>query len=51
MKCELCKEKIEETFLHKPLGSAVKDEKGKKRWVCSGCQKGKSKPELLASFK
>ncbi len=47
MKCEICKEKLEETFLHKPLGTVVKDAKGKKRWVCSACQKGKAKDEIL----
>jgi hypothetical protein len=47
MKCELCKQAIEETFLKKPLGTAVKDAKGKKRWVCSACQKGRTKQEIL----
>lgn len=50
MKCELCKAAIEETFLKKPLGTCVKDAKGKKRWICSGCQQGKTKAELLATF-
>lgn len=50
MKCAICKEKIEETFLKKLLGTVVKDAKGKKHWVCSACQKGKSKEELLTEF-
>ncbi len=39
MKCEICKKKIEETFLKKILGTVVKDKKGKKHNVCSSCQK------------
>jgi len=39
MKCEICKKKIEETFLKKILGPYVKDEKGKKHAVCFECQK------------
>ncbi len=47
MKCEICKEKIEETFLKKSLGTALRDAKGKQHWVCSGCQSGKTKEEIL----
>jgi|TARA_Y100000310_G_scaffold105664_1_gene104135 alpha-D-ribose 1-methylphosphonate 5-phosphate C-P lyase len=48
MKCELCKKNIEETFLKKILGTVVKDEKGKKHYVCSSCQKiVGSKEEML----
>jgi uncharacterized protein with PIN domain len=39
MKCEICKEKIEETFLNKIVGTVVKDSKGKQHYVCPGCQK------------
>ena len=39
MKCEICKNKIVETFLNKPLGTYVKDKKGKKHIVCTDCQK------------
>jgi len=38
-KCEICKEKVGETFLNKVLGSHVKDEKGKKHLICSECQR------------
>lgn len=38
MKCEICGEKIDETFLKKIIGSYVKDEKGKKHVICSKCQ-------------
>ncbi len=38
MKCEICKENIEEKFLKKPIGSYVKDEKGKKHLICPHCQ-------------
>ena len=52
MKCELCKEKIEETFLNKIIGSYVKDEKGKKHLVCANCQKKYgTKKEILAKLK
>jgi len=48
MKCEICKKRIEETFLKKILGTYVKDEKGKKHAVCFECQKKfPSKEELL----
>jgi hypothetical protein len=47
MKCELCKAKIEETFLKKPLGTWVKDAKGKKHLVCSACQKKHPDKEKL----
>ena len=39
MKCAICKNKVGETFLKKPLGSYVKNAKGKKHLVCSECQK------------
>ncbi len=52
MKCEICKKKIEETFLKKILGTYVKDEKGKKHTVCFECQKKfTTKQELLAQLK
>ncbi|MBW3012061.1 hypothetical protein KY311_02670 [Candidatus Woesearchaeota archaeon] len=47
MKCEICKEKVNETFLNKPLGTYVKDEKGKRHLVCQNCQRANTKKELL----
>ena len=48
MKCEICKSKIAETFLKKPIGTYIKDAKGKKHTVCNACQKKlSSKEELL----
>jgi len=48
MKCEICKNKIGETFLNKPIGTHVKDEKGKRHIVCFECQKKlKTKEEIL----
>ena len=38
MNCTICKQKIEETFLKKIIGTYVKDEKGKKKPVCKNCQ-------------
>lgn len=46
MKCEICKEKIEEIFLGKIIGTVIKDDKGKKHHVCSNCQK-LGKEEIL----
>jgi hypothetical protein len=39
MNCELCKEKVNETFLKKPIGGYVKDAKGKRHLVCNNCQR------------
>ncbi len=48
MKCDICKNKIEETFLEKMLGTYVKDAKGKKHLICFECQKKfKTKEEVL----
>ena len=38
MKCAICKNRIEETFLKKILGTYIKNEKGKLMPVCSECQ-------------
>lgn len=51
MKCEICKSKIDETFLEKPIGTYIKDEKGKKHTICSSCQKKfKTKEEILTKL-
>lgn len=48
MKCDICKNKIETTFLDKIIGSYIKDSKGKKHLICSECQKTyKNKDEIL----
>ena len=48
MKCEICKTKVEATFLKKPIGSYVKNAKGKKFLVCPQCQKKlNTKEEIL----
>ncbi|MBD3249870.1 hypothetical protein GF336_07525 [Candidatus Woesearchaeota archaeon] len=39
MKCAICSKNIKETFLKKPLGTIIKDEKGKQHYICSECQK------------
>jgi len=46
MKCSICKKTVEETFLKKPIGAYIKDEKGKRHLICSVCQK-MPKKELL----
>ncbi|MBI4738131.1 hypothetical protein HY772_00960 [Candidatus Woesearchaeota archaeon] len=51
MKCEICGNKIVETFLEKAVGTVVKDAKGKKHWVCAKCQSSlHSKDVLLAKI-
>ncbi len=51
MKCKICKQKVDEHFLKKPLGTYIKDKKGKKHIVCSNCQKQfKTKEELIAKL-
>ncbi|MEM4336974.1 MAG: hypothetical protein QXG86_03140 [Candidatus Woesearchaeota archaeon] len=51
MKCEICKLKIEETFLGKIKGTYLKDKKGKKHVVCGICQKKyKTKQEILKNL-
>ena len=50
MKCEICNEKITETFLDKINGTYIKDEKGKKHVICSICQKKSSKKEILSKL-
>lgn len=48
MKCEICKKKIEETFLNKIIGTYIKDEKAKKHMICFECQKNlRSKEKIL----
>lgn len=48
MKCEICKKRIQETFLNKPLGTYIKDTKGKKHSICFECQKRfKNKEDVL----
>lgn len=39
MKCEICKHKVSETFLNKPIGTWIKDKKGKKHIICFECQR------------
>ena len=48
MKCDICKKKIEETFLTKLVGTYIKDAKGKKHTICKDCQSQyKDKTTLL----
>ena len=52
MKCEVCKKKVNETFLKKVIGTYIKDEKGKKHLICFECQ-GKfdnNKEEMLKNI-
>lgn len=52
MKCELCKQAVETTFLDKILGTYVKDAKGKKHVVCVHCQRqhANDKAEILKAL-
>ncbi len=38
MKCEICNDEIQTIFLKKIMGTVVKDENGKKHYICNGCQ-------------
>ena len=38
MKCEICGKKIAETFLNKPKGTYIYDDKHKKRLICFECE-------------
>jgi hypothetical protein len=53
VKCEICKSKIDITFLKKIIGTVIKDKKGKKHNVCSTCQKKlqNDKSKILKSLK
>jgi len=52
MKCEICRKNVEETFLKKPIGTYVKDEKGKKHMICFECQKKfRTKDAVLKNLK
>lgn len=52
MKCEICKNKIEEIFLGKIKGTIIKKPgSGKPHYVCQDCQKKyKNKEELLSKI-
>ncbi|MBU0471873.1 MAG: hypothetical protein KKF65_04560 [Nanoarchaeota archaeon] len=47
MKCDVCGKKVEITFLSKVVGAYMKNDKRKKKLVCSECQKTYSKKDLL----
>ena len=52
MKCEICEKQVQTMYLEKPLGTVVKDEKGKRHWLCNVCQsKFQSKEQALANIK
>ena len=52
MKCDICGKAVEVTFLHKILGTYIKDEKGKKHIVCFECQKKyNDKSKILENIK
>ncbi|MBI3033351.1 hypothetical protein HYY69_07795 [Candidatus Woesearchaeota archaeon] len=38
MKCEICSNKLEETFLNKIVGTYLKDKQGKQHAICFECQ-------------
>ena len=52
MKCEICGNKITETFLGKIKGTYIKDENGKMHVVCFDCQtKFKTKEDILKEIR
>ena len=50
MKCEICKSKIQTTFMNKLIGTYIKDEKGKKHTICKNCQQSNTKEEILTKL-
>ncbi len=46
VKCSVCKNKIELTFLNKLVGTYVRDSNGKRKPVCRSCQKTYSLAEI-----
>ncbi len=51
-KCEICGNKISETFLNKVIGTYIKDAKGKKHLICFECQaKFPTKDEIMKNLK
>lgn len=38
-KCDLCGQKIQLTFLNKIIGTIARDKDGKKKTICSDCQR------------
>ena len=51
MRCAICSESVAETFLKKPLGTTIKDAKGKPHIICFACQKRfLTKEEQLAKM-
>ncbi|MBW2993143.1 hypothetical protein KY317_01050 [Candidatus Woesearchaeota archaeon] len=47
-KCEICKKKIEQTFLGKFKGTIIRDKSAKSHTICFECQKKfKTKEEIL----
>ena len=50
-KCDICKNRVNETFLGKIIGTYVKN-KGKKKIICFECQKKfNSKKEIIENIK
>ena len=45
MKCSICGEKLETTFLEKPIGTYIKVD-GKKKTICNRCQSGHTMEEI-----
>ena len=50
MKCDVCKEKVETTFLEKIKGTYIGRYK-KKKLVCNNCQKKYSMKEITEKLK
>ncbi len=50
MKCHICGKKVETTFLNKVVGTFARDKKGKKRLVCSACQKNNPGKQLTTKL-
>lgn len=51
MKCDICEKEVGKTFLNKIIGAYVKNSSGKRKLICSECQKKfKTKKEILSKL-
>lgn len=46
VKCAICNEKVQTTFLNKLVGTYQRNSKGKREAICKSCQQELSKEEI-----
>lgn len=50
VKCAICGEKVQTTFLNKLVGTYLRNSKGKREAICQNCQKDNTAEELKAKL-